>query len=740
MASQRTVRKVGGGPALDVPDEEPRVGVFVCHCGTNIGGIVDVPAVVEYVAGLPYVVHAERNLYTCAEDGITSIKAKIKEHGLNRVIVASCTPRTHAPLFMSACEDAGLNPYLFEFVNIRDQCSWVHMGEKALATEKAKDLIRMGVAKAARLLPLERFMTSMEPSTMVIGGGVAGLTAAECIANSGFEVYLVEREGELGGMARHLSRIYPSDKTPEEVLGPLVRSVRSNRNIHVITGARVKEVLGYVGNFDVTVSPTADGAAGSGPERFKVGAIIVATGAEELKPRGLFGYGEHPGVITLLELEERLREDGTGAMARARNIVMVQCAGARGQGPVTYCSRICCMTAVKNALLLKEADPERSVTVLYRDIECYGVSYESLYNRAKDAGVRFVAYPASQPPVVGPAAGAGEGGALRVSFFDRVLGRPAERDADLVVLSTPLVQHDDGAALAKILRVPLGLERFFFEAHVKLRPVDFATDGIFLCGSAQGPKDITESTGQALGAAVRCLALLRTGQVVSEPIVSRIDKELCIGCGGCLSVCPYGAIAMVKGEGGALRSDSNALLCKGCGVCAVTCPAKAITMQGYTDDQMLSQVSAATERAPSGGPLIVGFCCNWCSYAGADMAGVSRFQYPPNIRIIRVMCSGRVDPKYILWALLNGADGVFVSGCHPADCHYVSGNKHAEERIRSLKEELASVGFDPRRVRLEWISASEGRRFADLVAQFTKEIEGLGPSPVQRPRESATNA
>jgi len=398
------------------------------------------------------------------------------------------------------------------------------------------------------------------------------------------------------------------------------------------------------------------------------------------------------------------------------------------------------MTAVKNALLLKEADPTRSVVVLYRDIVCYGVSSEALYNRAKDAGVRFVAYPAAQPPKVEPTPGAGEGGALRISFFDRVLGRPADREADLVVLSTPLVQHDDGAALAKVLRVPLGLDRFFFEAHVKLRPVDFATDGIFLCGSAQGPKNINESTGQALGAAARCLALLRTGQVVSEPIVSRIDKEHCIGCGGCLSVCPYGAISMVRGEDGTMRSDSNPLLCKGCGVCAVTCPAKAITMQGYTDDQMLSQVTAATERAPNGGPLIVGFCCNWCSYAGADMAGVSRFQYPPNIRIIRVMCSGRVDPRYILWALLNGAEGVFVSGCHPADCHYVSGNKHAEERITRLKEELASVGFDPRRVRLEWISASEGRRFADLVAQFTKEIEGLGPSPVKRPKEVATNA
>ena len=699
--------------------EVPRVGVFVCHCGTNIGGFVDVPSVVEYARTLPNVVHAERNLYTCADDGLTAIKKAIKEHKLNRVVVASCTPRTHAPLFMSACEEAGLNPYLFEFVNIRDQCSWVHMKEPKKATQKAKTLVRMGAAKASLLEPLEKIEVGVEDSAMIVGGGISGLTAANSLANQGFDVYLVEKEAGLGGMLRNLYKIFPTNQESSEAISVLTNLIKKQKRIKIFTSSTVKEVKGYIGNFDVTVTNSNTNKNA----KFKVGTIIVATGAEVYEPHGLYGYGKYKNVITQLQLEKVLGEKKLGEV---KNVVMIQCVGSRGQGEITYCSRICCMTAIKNAVLIKELYPEAEISILYRDIQTYGIDYEDMYRKAREIGVKFIRYTLEREPIVFE-----DGEKLKIKFYDKLFGREVEQSCDLIVLSTPLIQHQSGLDLSKVLRVPIGQDKFFFEAHVKLRPIDFSTDGIYLCGTAQGPKDISESVSQALGAVARALAPLMNKKVSSESIVSVIDKDLCTGCGSCVPVCPYNAISM-KTEDGKLLSESNPLLCKGCGVCAVTCPAHAIKMQGFTDDQLIAQISEAVDVSlPEDEPNIVGFCCNWCSYAGADMAGVSRFQYPPNIKIIRVMCSGRVDPLYILWAFMNGADGVFVSGCHPADCHYVWGNDYAEHRIEKLKELLENAGFDPRRLRLEWVSASEGKRFADLVTEFTEHIKEMGPNPIK---------
>lgn len=543
--------------ALPEARDEPRIGVFVCHCGTNIGGVVDVPAVVEYVRTLPYVVHAERNLYTCAADGLTAIKKAIKEHSLNRVVVASCTPRTHAPLFMSACEDAGLNPYLFEFVNIRDQCSWVHLRDKENATEKAKHLIRMGTAKAALLKPLQKIQVAVENSALVIGGGISGLIAANALANQGIRTYLVEKEKELGGMLRSFNKVYPYNLSASQLLKPLVDCVMNNKSIKLMLGSEVKEVKGYIGNFDVRVESAGNETS------FKVGVIIVSTGAEVYRPDGFYGYGQFKNVITQLELEKTL---ANGALKDLKSVVIILCVGSRGQ-KFSYCSRICCKVALKNALEIKSRNPETDVMILYRDIQAYGVEYEKLYRDAREQGVRFIRYTLDRIPELKPEGGEG----LLVSYYDNLLQKESERFCDYVILTTPMIQHPDIEQLSKTLKVPLGPDKFFFEAHVKLRPLDFATDGIYLCGTAHGPKDIAESVSQSLGAVSHVLAPLRSKTLLTEPLVSVIDKELCIGCGSCAPLCPYNAIAL-KQDGEILRAECTPSLCKGCGVCAVICP------------------------------------------------------------------------------------------------------------------------------------------------------------------------
>jgi heterodisulfide reductase subunit A len=561
--------------------EEPRIGVFVCHCGSNIGGWLDVPSVAEYADTLPNVVYAGHNLYTCAEDGLAAIRAAIKEHDLNRVIVASCTPRTHEPLFQGTIEEAGLNRYLFEFVNIRDQCSWIHMKHWDDATEKAKDLVRMGVAKAALLQPLERTSADVEPVALVIGGGIAGMTAAKAISMSGFDVHIVERRSVLGGLLNRLHRIWPTQENPKGMVDDLRKDLEANPRVNVHLGMEVKDLKGFVGNFEVDVGPP-DGEA---EDHFLVGTIIVATGAEEMRPDGLYGYGEHPQVLTQLELEARLRDDKVGDLG---SVVIIQCTGSRGQR-VTYCSRVCCMTGIKNAMELKVAHPEADVTVLYRDVVAYGISYEDLYQKARERGVRFQRFPLEDLPVVEASDLEGK---VQVRFRDVILGRDFSRDADLVVLSAPLVQHEDAPDLAKLLRVPLGQDKFFFEAHVKLRPIDFASDGIFLCGTAHGPKDIEESIVQAFGAAARSLTFLKAGQVLSEPIVTFVDEESCIGCGNCIEVCPYGAIELKDGGKRGQVAEVNPGLCKGCGTCPGACPSSSIQQLGFTDGQILAMIKA----------------------------------------------------------------------------------------------------------------------------------------------------
>ena len=547
--------------------EDLRIGVFICDCGSNIAGYLDCKAVTEYASTLPGVVYTKENLYTCSEAGISEIRNGIVEHKLNRVVVASCSPRTHQPLFKSACAQAGLNPYLFEMVNIRDQCSWVHMQEREDATQKAMDLVRMGVAKAAFLEPQVDIESSLVRRALVIGGGLAGLSAAEALADMGMEVMVVEKEPQLGGLLRRINLLAPQKQKASELVEEVIQRVTSKPNLKIYLSSQVTAVEGVIGMYEATVRDE------KGSEVVEtVGCIVVATGAQPLKPVGLYGYNGQ-NVITQIELEEKLSKGPLDA----KRIVMIQCVGARSpERP--YCSRICCLTAVKNALYIKEQNPDAYVHILYRDMQMYGSDNERMFWESRGKGVHYDVYDVTRPPVV-------KDGVVEV--YQPLMGEVEKIPFDLLVLSTPLVANEDVPAISQLMRIPIDQNHFFLEAHAKLRPLDFATDGIFLCGTARYPATVPEARAQGLGAASRAGTVLFKDKLITSPLVAEINADTCVGCKGCLEVCPYGAIQFVA-EKGVCRV--NTILCKGCGNCASTCPSQSVTLKGFTPRQLLSQI------------------------------------------------------------------------------------------------------------------------------------------------------
>ena len=577
-------------PERDVNGEEPRIGVFVCHCGTNIAGVVNVPDVVEYVKTLPNVVYAENNLYTCSNDTQDRIKEQIAEHNLNRVVVASCTPRTHEPLFRNTLAEAGLNPYLFEMANIRDQCSWVHMHEPERATEKSKDLVRMALAKSRLLQPLHRQTVRVEKSALVIGGGLSGMTAALALASQGFDVYLVEKENELGGNLCHTHYLLNGEK-PQEELARLRAEIGQNSRIHLFARAEIEKIDGTVGNFKTTIS--ANGVT----TEVTHGVVIVATGAKQYEPKEYL-HGQDDGVITQRDLEARLAA-GNGFLApkgngAAKTVVMIQCVGSR-DADHPYCSRVCCAEAVKNALKIKAVSPETHVYVLYRDIRTYGFK-ESYYTKARQQGVAFVRYDEDQKPDVSRSDASRNGEGLQVTVYDQTLGMPLRISADLVVLSAGIHPHEDNKKIAQFLKVPLNSEGFFLEAHMKLRPVDFMTDGVFLCGLAHSPKTIEESILQAQAASARAASVLVQDSLELGANISQVVDESCDGCAYCVDTCPYKAITLLeyKWQGSIKKVVETAdSTCKGCGCCQATCPKNGIFIRGFTLEQIEAQIHAA---------------------------------------------------------------------------------------------------------------------------------------------------
>ncbi|HUI82834.1 MAG TPA: FAD-dependent oxidoreductase [Candidatus Binatia bacterium] len=572
-------------PEKDISGQEPRVGVFVCHCGTNIGGVVDVPAVVEYAKTLPNVVYAEENLYTCSNDTQDMIRGQITEHELNRVVVASCTPRTHEPLFRNTLREAGLNPYLFEMANIRDQCSWVHMHEPEKATAKSKDLVRMAVAKARMLQPLYRRSVAINKSGLVIGGGISGMTAALALADQGFDAYVVEKENDLGGHLKNVQYTL-NGGNPQDELKRVKARVRNNRRIHVFNDAAIESIDGNIGDFRTKIS--ANGASAE----VSHGTVIVATGAKEYSPNEYL-YGQDSRVMTQRELEQHLASgkallasNGKGA---PKTVVMIQCVGSREDGH-PYCSRVCCSEAIKNALKIKALSPETYVYVLYRDIRTYGFK-ESYYTDARKRGVVFVRYDASSKPEVSQ-----NGRGLNVCVVDQTLNMPLKISADLVVLSAGIHPNEGNREIAQFLKVPLNSEGFFLEAHMKLRPVDFMTDGVFLCGLAHSPKTVEESILQAQAAASRASTILAQDRIEMEANISEVVDENCDGCAYCVDTCPFKAITLLEYMWqGAVKKvvDANETVCKGCGCCEATCPKKGIFVRGFTLDQIEAQIHAA---------------------------------------------------------------------------------------------------------------------------------------------------
>jgi heterodisulfide reductase subunit A len=565
-------------PEKNVNYEGPRIGAFICHCGINIGGIVDVPAVVEYARTLPNVVYAEANLYTCSQDTQDHIKKVIEENRLNRVVVASCTPRTHEPLFQDTIREAGLNRYLFEMTNIRDQCSWVHMQQPKEATDKSQDLVRMAVAKAALLEPLQTQMIGVVQKALVIGGGLTGMTAAKKIAEAGYEVYLVERESHLGGKARAIHFTLEGDDVQSH-LKQLIEKVENDPHIHLMTQTEIESVDGFVGNFKTKLRN------GKELQEIDHGVIVVATGAEEYRPKEFF-YGQDPHVITQKELEERISLH-TNSLSSLKNIVMIQCVGSRN-GERSYCSRICCSEAIKNALRLKSMNPETNVYILYRDIRAYGFK-EDYYRKAREAGVIFVRFDLEREPRVEK-----DGRDLKVTVHEPILQDDLNIQTDLLVLSAGIIPSYDNERLSKMLKVPLNQDGYFLEAHMKLRPVDFATEGIFLAGLAHNPKSIEESLSQANAAVSRALTYLSKKELETIGTISEVDERKCIGCGLCEEVCPYKAIEIVTKRtivGEKQVAQINRVLCKGCGACTASCRSGSIDLKGFTNSEVVAQIT-----------------------------------------------------------------------------------------------------------------------------------------------------
>ena len=703
-------------------DKDIRVGVFVCDCGSNIAGVVNVPEVVEYARGLKGVAFADEGRWSCSVDALATMQESIKEHKINRVVVAACTPRTHESLFKANIKEAGVNPYLLEFVSIREQVSWVHMSEPETATQKAKDLVKMGIAKAMLLEEGEEIRLPVKTDCMIIGGGMAGMTAALNIANQGFNAYIIEKEQKLGGLLNGISTI--SHDHDEILSADIVKAktdiVESHPNIKVYTSTEIEAVEGYIGNYKVTLN--ANGKS----ENLDISTVIVATGMREIEPeQGQFQYGDDPRVVTQLQLEKLIRlwnseyeiQDGKEVFpdieiqnpkSKIQDVVIINCVNSKNE--IRGCCAIGCPISVKNALTIKKIKKDINVHILYRDLSM--VKDEQIHlQAAKAEGIKFIRFPDDRYPEV-----IKNNGNLMVNVYDILLGRELKIPSDLLVLTVGFKGSDTVEQVKGHLKVSSNPDGFFQEAHIKLGPLDFASDGISLCGCAKNPKSLKETCEEGIGAAMRASIPMKNGYIEAEGIVADIDLTNCNSCSICWKRCPYGAIKVNENK----KPVVIKALCKGCGLCAADCPKECITIVHYSDDQIFAQVEAALEE--NAREKIIAFVCHWCALGGVDMAGVSRLQYPTNARLIRLMCPARVSIKMIEHAFELGAAGVLVAGCEFPTCHYITGNYAAETRLKRTRKKLAKKGYDPDKLWNTWCSAADGPKFAKVMRDMVKAL------------------
>ncbi len=777
---------------------KPKVGVFVCHCGKNIAEVINIKEVVDYFTKRG--IFVKDDIFLCADPGLKLIKDDIVENNLDKVVIASCTPNLHESLFRKTLEAVGLNPYLLEVVNIREQGSWVHAHDPERATQKAIDLIAMGIAKATLLQPFAKIQIPVENEFLVIGGGVTGIRAALDLANLGHKVYLVEREPTVGGHMAMFDKVFPTNDCSICILAPLMVEVYQHPNIELYTNSEVLEVRGGIGNFSVKIRQNPifvdpDECTGCGdcvpncpvevpnefdlslgmrkaiyipfpqavpfiykidsdscigcrnceaycersairfeqkPKTFevKVGAVIVATGYEPFDARitAEYGYGKYSNVLTSLELERLLSPSGPteGDIIRPsdgqppKTVVFVQCVGSRDKNTNEYCSQVCCMYAMKQAnSIIERLGDSVKIYVLYTDIRAFGKRYEEFYNTMREKEVIFVR---GQPSEILETP---NNRSLSLSVYNPEICKHLQIDADMVVLSIGLTAPKDAEKMSSILGIPRSEDGFYLEGHPKLRPIDSQIPGFYVVGTSKFPAAIESCTVQASAAALKA-ALLARGEVELDPFVPVIDPDECLGCRICEHACDYSALKLDDSK----NIEVDEVACRGCGACAAACVTGALQIRNFTDQQILAQIDAALENKTEY-PQIIGFLCNWCAYAAADNAGISRINYPTNIRVIKVMCSARVSPIFVLEALKKGADGVLVMGCYPGDCHYNTGFMKAERRINALKEILELVGINSRRVKIVSVSASEGKRLSKLIKEYVDEIEQLKPVGVE---------
>jgi heterodisulfide reductase subunit A len=565
-------------PETNVTNERPRVGVFVCRCGINIAGVVDVPAVAEYAKTLPYVEYTSDNLYSCSQDTQETMSQIIKQKNLNRVVVAACTPKTHEPLFQETLINAGLNKYLFEMANIRNHNSWVHKNNPEFATKKAKDLVRMAVSKVTLMESLKETELEVNQTALVIGGGIAGMAAAKSLANQGYETHIIERSAQLGGQALDLYQTVTGEDIQKKLSG-LIKEVQGNKNIHVHLDTTLANVEGFVGNFETTLSSNGK------EQSLEHGVAVIATGASPLKPAE-YSYGEDPRILTSLELDRKFINKDPD-LKKLNTAVFIQCVGSR-EPERPYCSRVCCTHSVDNALQLKKLNPSMNVFVLYRDIRTYG-EREYIYKEAREAGVIFIRFSLDGKPEV-----ILKDGRLLVKASDPIIGRMVEIETDLLTLATAVIPNRD-EKLANFFKVSLNDDGFFVERHAKLGPVEFATDGVFLCGLAHYPKPIDESISQGRAAASRAITLLAQKTIHTNGNIAETNPAMCSQCGVCVSVCPYSAPSFVEEGPWTGKAQINPVLCKGCGLCVASCRSGAIHLKGFDNDQIFSQIFSLRE-------------------------------------------------------------------------------------------------------------------------------------------------